>query len=127
VVNENIPKYGTDAPPFSNTSQSETLLFVSGQAGLDPDTGEIVSDDLEGQTIATIRNIERILTQSGLNLEDIVKVNVFLTDRNHYEPFNQIYARLLPQPFPARTLIYCELNFNLLVEIDVIAMLKKDN
>lgn len=124
---DKIPKYGTDAPPFSTTSQSETLLFVSGQAGLDPVTGEIVSDDLEEQTIATIRNIEHILTQSGLSLNDIVKVNVFLTNRNHYEPFNQIYAQLLPQPFPARTLIYCELNFNLLVEIDVIAMLKKNN
>ncbi|MGZ9584236.1 RidA family protein [Paenibacillus marinisediminis] len=125
-MSDNIPKYGTDAPPFSNTSQSETLLFVSGQAGLDPVTGEIVSGDLEEQTVATVRNIERILSQSGLGLQDIVKVNVFLTDRNHYEPFNQIYSKLLPQPFPARTLIYCELNFDLLVEIDVIATLRKE-
>jgi len=111
--------------PFSVATQSETLLFLSGQGGLDPSTGEIAAADLESQTVRTIRNIQDILSRSGLTLKDVLKVNVYLSDRKHYEPFNRIYSELFPRPYPARTLVYCELNFDLLVEIDVIAKLKK--
>lgn len=120
-----IKKYGLDEVPFASATQTESLLFVSGQGGIDPYTGEITVDNLEVQTVLTVQNIERILAESGLTLRDVVKVNVFLTDRKHYEQFNQIYSGLFPCPYPARTLIYCELNFDLLVEIDVIAKLRK--
>jgi len=119
-----LQKYGMDEVPFSSATPTESLLFVSGQGGVDPHTGDITADDLEHQTIVTVQNIERILSQSGLTLRDVVKVNVYLSKREHYELFNRIYARLFPCPYPARTLVYCELNFDLLVEIDVIAKLK---
>ncbi|WP_409342221.1 RidA family protein [Paenibacillus sp. MBLB4367] len=116
--------YGTAELPFSTATQSETLLFVSGQGGLDPTTGNVPVNDLESQTILTMQNIQNILAESGLTLEDVVKVNIFLANRKDYEEFNRIYSRLCPRPYPARTLVYCELNFDLLVEIDVIAKLK---
>ncbi|WP_256758264.1 RidA family protein [Cohnella sp. WQ 127256] len=118
-------KYGMDELPFSSATPSDSHLFVSGQGGTDPLTGEVTDDDLEGQTLLTIQNIENILAQSGLKLEDVVKVNVYLKSKSDYELFNRIYARVFPRPYPARTLVYCELNFNLLVEIDVIANLRK--
>ncbi|WP_232058083.1 RidA family protein [Cohnella abietis] len=118
-------KYGMDELPFAASSQSDSLLFVSGQGGTDPITGKITADDLEGQTILTLENITIILSQSGLTLEDIVKVNIYLKNRSDYEQFNRIYADIIPRPYPARTLIYCDLNFDLLVEIDVIAKLRK--
>jgi 2-iminobutanoate/2-iminopropanoate deaminase len=124
VLDMRIKKYGLKEVPFSSATKTESLLFVSGQGGTDPDTGEVMANDLESQTILTMQNIQSILSESDLTLEDVVKVNVFLTNRNHYEEFNQIYSRLVPRPYPARTLIYCELNFDLLVEIDVIAKLK---
>lgn len=117
--------YGTEEPPFSAAVPTETLLFVSGQGGIDPNIGEVPADDLENQTLLTVQNIQNILAQSGLTLKDVVKVNVYLTNRKFYEPFNRIYSRLFPQPYPARTVVYCDLNFDLLVEIDVIAMLKE--
>ncbi|TLS51479.1 RidA family protein [Paenibacillus antri] len=120
-----INSYGTEVVPFSVTTQSDTLLFISGQGGFDPITGELAAHDLEGQTVRTIQNVAAILSQSGVTLEDILKVNVYLSDRKHYEGFNRIYAELIPRPYPARTLVYCELNFDLLVEIDVIARLKR--
>lgn len=120
----NLQHYGTEEIPFSLTSQSDSLLFVSGQGGNDPQTGEIKADDLESQTVNTLQNIVNILSRHDLGLEDVVKVNVFLTNRRDYEAFNRIYASLVPKPYPARTLVYCELNFDLLVEIDVIARLK---
>lgn len=124
MLNE-LNHYGTEEPPFSAAVSTETLLFVSGQGGIDPDTGEVAADDLENQTLLTVRNIENILAQSGLTLKDVVKVNVYLTNRKFYEPFNRIYSRLFPQPYPARTVVFCDLNFDLLVEIDAIAMLKE--
>lgn len=116
--------YGTEEIPFSPATRSESHLFVSGQGGNDPITGEIPVDDLEGQTVNTLNNIQKILADYGLTLSDVVKVSVYLSDRKYYEPFNRIYSRLFPRPYPARTLVYCELNFDLLVEIDVIAKLK---
>jgi 2-iminobutanoate/2-iminopropanoate deaminase len=105
--------------------QSDSLLFVSGQGGIEPGDPNAVAGDIEEQTVRTVENIRKILAESGLTLADVLKVNVYLTDRNNYERFNRIYSQLFPQPYPARTLVYCELNFGLLVEIDVIAKLRK--
>lgn len=124
TANLDFNKYGTEETPFASATQTDSLLFVSGQGGIDPLSGKVVSDELEAQTIQTLQNIENILSQSDLTLQDVVKVNVFLTNRDHFEPFNRVYSRIFPRPFPARTLVYCELNFDLLVEIDVIAKLK---
>jgi len=118
-------KYGMDELPFSPATPSESHLFVSGQGGTDPVTGEVAAFDLEGQTLLTVQNISDILARSGLTLEDVVKVNIYLKNRSDYEIFNRVYASLFPRPFPARTLVYCELNFDLLVEIDVVAKLRK--
>jgi len=119
-----INSYGTEVVPFSVTTQTDDLLFVSGQGGIDPVTGALSAYDLEGQTVRTIQNLASILSKSDLTLKDVLKVNVYLADRKHYEAFNRIYAELFSPPYPARTLVYCELNFDLLVEIDVIARLK---
>ncbi|MFC4600046.1 RidA family protein [Cohnella hongkongensis] len=123
-MNTNL-NYGMDEVPFSPATPTDSLLFVSGQGATDPLTGEVTADDLEGQTIATLKNVSRILAQSGLTLQDVVKVNIYLKHRSDYEAFNRIYGRLFPRPYPARTLVYCDLNFDLLVEIDVVARLRK--
>jgi len=104
--------------------QSESLLFVSGQGGFEPDDPNSDAGDIENQTVRTVAAIQNILSESGLTLADVLKVNVYLTDRNNYERFNRTYSRLFSQPYPARTVIYCELNFGLLVEMDVIAKLR---
>lgn len=123
-MNNKANRYGTEVLPFSSAIPSESLLFVSGQGGFDPDdTGEDFGD-IVCQTEKTVMNIQNILAESGLTLADVLKANVYLTNRKDYETFNQVYSRLFPQPYPARTLIYCELNFGLLVEIDVIAKLR---
>ncbi len=125
-MNMNL-KYGMDEAPFSPSTPTDSLLFVSGQGAIDPLTGKIAADGLESQTSMTIRNVEDILSQSGLTLHDVVKVNIYLKNRADYETFNRVYARLFPQPYPARTLVYCDLNFDLLVEIDVVARLRSNS
>jgi len=110
--------------PFSSSIQTNSCVYVSGQGGINLKTGEIVGPDIESQTIATMENIRDILAANGLGLEQVVKVNVFLSDRELYHRFNEVYRTFFKEPFPARTVVYCYLNYDLLVEIDVIAELK---
>lgn len=111
--------------PFSSGIETETLIFVSGQGGLDPITGKIVGSDIESQTIQTLENIRSVLLAADLDLNDLVKVNVYLTDRKLYNEFNEVFGRYFQTPFPSRTAIYCDLNFDLLVEIDGIAVKRR--
>ncbi|GIP34636.1 RidA family protein [Paenibacillus sp. J2TS4] len=111
--------------PFSSAVQTGSYVYVSGQGGIDPQTHCIVGLDLESQTRQTMDNIREVLTAASLDWEHVVKVNVYLADRSLYEEFNQIYARYFNSFFPARTLVYCALNYDLLVEIDVIASREK--
>ncbi|WNQ13063.1 RidA family protein [Paenibacillus aurantius] len=110
--------------PFSMGVETDRYVYVSGQGGLDLGTGEIVGPDLEAQTVKTMENIREVLASFKLDLSDIVKVNVYLSDRSLYGEFNEIYARFFQEPYPARTLVYCELNYDLLVEIDAIAAVR---
>ncbi|WP_217592971.1 RidA family protein [Cohnella sp. GbtcB17] len=113
--------------PFSAGIQTESMVFVSGSGGLNLETGKIVGDDLESQTVQTMANIEEVLKASGLTFNDVVKANIYLSDRKLYDEFNEIYRRYFSPPYPSRTAIYCDLNFGLLVEIDVIAVRRNGN
>ncbi len=111
----------TKVLPFSSAAHAGNLVFVSGQGGLDPDTGKVVGLTLEEQTVRTMLNIQRILEENGLDFSHVKKSNIYLAKREDYAEFNKIYAQFVKAPFPARTTIYCDLNYDLLVEIDVIA------
>ncbi|MBP1990719.1 RidA family protein [Paenibacillus eucommiae] len=108
--------------PVSGAFETESCIYVSGQGGLNTVTGQIVGPDVESQTVATMENIRAILAAIELDLDSIVKVNVYLSDRALYQSFNEAYRRFFNAPYPARTTIYCDLNYDLLVEIDAIAV-----
>lgn len=113
---------GNGGKPLSSAIMTESLVFVSGQGGIDPGSGRIVGSDLESQTAQTMENIRLILAEAGLDLNDVVKCNVYLSDRKLYDEFNVIYSRYFQAPYPSRTVVYCDLNYHLLVEIDAIAI-----
>lgn len=108
--------------PFSSGIQTESLVFVSGQGGLKD--GKVVGPDLASQTAQTMDNIREVLIAAGVDFNDVVKVQVYLKHRNDYNEFNELYASYFQAPFPTRTTIYCDLNFDILIEIDVIAVRK---
>lgn len=112
---------GKKVLPFSSAAIAGNLVFISGQGGLNPDTGEVVGKTLEEQTVRTMLNIQRILEENNLNFSHVKKANIYLANREDYTEFNRIYSQFVTEPFPARTTIYCDLNYDLLVEIDVIA------
>ncbi len=91
--------------PYSQSvwDPSTKLLFCSGQLGLDPATGEMVSGGAVEEFRQIVKNIEAVLGSAGCAFKDVIKVTVFLTDMADFAPVNQVYAEAFTEPFPARS------------------------
>ena len=108
--------------PYSQAVKTDGLLFTSGQLGIVPTTGELVSDDLAQQVSQAIDNLEAILAQDGLTLADVVKTTVYLRSMGDFAAMNAVYAERFCAPFPARSAVEVgPLAKNALVEIEAIA------
>jgi len=79
------------------------LVFLSGQIGLEPATGELVSENFEGQVRQAFANMQAVIAAAGGTLESIAKLTLFLTDLSKFANANAIMAEIIPQPFPARS------------------------
>ncbi|CAM5181718.1 Reactive intermediate/imine deaminase OS=Castellaniella defragrans OX=75697 GN=HNR28_002832 PE=3 SV=1 [Castellaniella defragrans] len=91
--------------PYSQavSTQSGRLVFLSGQIGLEPGTGELVSENFEGQVRQSFANMQAVIEAAGGSLDDIVKLTLFLTDLSKFASANAIMAEIIPQPYPARS------------------------
>ena len=90
--------------PYSQACASRDLLFVSGQIGLDPASGRM-PDHLEDQARQALENLGAILRSAGLGIEDLVMVNVYMTDLEMFDRFNRIYADKLVDHRPSRAVV----------------------
>jgi 2-iminobutanoate/2-iminopropanoate deaminase len=120
------PIFLPDAPPptfpYSPAIRSGDHIFVSGQTGVDPATGQLAEGSVEGQTEQIFKNLARVLSAAGLSLGDAVKCNVYLTDIGDFQAMNAIYARQFAAPYPARTTVaVAALPGGALVEIELVA------
>ena len=98
------------------------MIFLSGQGGFDPDTGQLVSDDIAEQTAQTFRNIEVLLQAAGAALDDVVSCLVHLRDLAQFAEFNASYEKQFPGPVkPVRTTVRSDLVADMRVEVTVIA------
>lgn len=102
----------TDAAPAAVGPYSQAVaakqgrtIYISGQLGLEPDTGELVSENFEGQVRQAFANLKAVVEASGGSLNDIVKLTLFLTDLSKFASANAIMADIIPQPYPARSTI----------------------
>jgi 2-iminobutanoate/2-iminopropanoate deaminase len=114
------------APPaagrYSPGLLADDWIFLSGQGGFDPDTGELVSDDIAGQTAQVFRNVEVLLRAAGASLDDIVSCLVHLSDLAQFAEFNVSYAKQFPGPVkPTRTTVGSSLVAGMRVEVTVVA------
>lgn len=91
--------------PFSHAMVVGPWVFTSGMGGLDPETGQVVSDDVIAQTEQSIRNVQAILAAAGCTLQDVVKAVVYLTDMADYGRVNAVYERAFAPHKPARTCV----------------------
>lgn len=111
--------------PYSVAIQTDTMVFTSGQIGLNPASGELVDGGIEGQTRQVLTNITNVLEASGSGLEYVVKTTVFLQDMGDFAKMNAIYGEFFNQDPPARsTVAVVGLPKDALVEIETTALLK---
>lgn len=103
----------TDAAPAAVGPYSQAvalpagsrIVYLSGQIGLEPATGDLVSENFEAQVHQAFENLEAVVQAAGGTLNNIVKLTLFLTDLGKFAAANAIMADLIPQPFPARSTI----------------------
>jgi len=91
--------------PYSQGIVSGNYLFISGQIGLDPATGEMKTAGFEVEADQALRNMGRILSEAKLGVDNIVSVDVFLTDMGNFAIFNDIYASFMGNARPARAVV----------------------
>jgi len=91
--------------PYSQAVKTGLVVFTSGQIGLDPKTGELVSDEFEPQVRQAFANLEAVARAAGGSLANAVKFSLFLTDLGRFATVNQIMGELVPKPYPARSTV----------------------
>lgn len=107
--------------PYSVAVESNGFVFLSGQIGADPDTGER-SPDVAGQARRVMDNIGLILADVGLDYSDVVKTTIFMADMADYATINEIYSGYFTDQPPARSAIQAAaLPAGYLVEIEIVA------
>jgi len=108
--------------PYSQAIISDGLIFTSGQIPLNPETGCLVEGGIREQAQQAFQNLKEVLAQADSSLNDVVKVNVYLTHLEDFDVLNQVYGEQFTQPYPARSCVEVSaLPKGALVEIEMIA------
>lgn len=108
--------------PYSHAVEGGNFIYLSGQTPIDSATGKLVEGDIGAQTKQCFINLFNVLEAAGLTPDNVVKVNVFLTDMKNFSAMNEVYKQQFREPYPARTTIgVAGLPLDADVEIELIA------
>jgi 2-iminobutanoate/2-iminopropanoate deaminase len=111
--------------PYSVAIRTGILVFTSGQLGIDPATGNIVTGGIEAETRQALTNIQNVLADSGSTLQRVVKTTVFLKDMADFMKMNTVYAGFFTENPPARSTVQvAALPKGGLIEIEAVAALE---
>ena len=119
VMAENGP---APAGPYSHAVVANGFVFISGQGPIDPETGTM-PDAFVDQVRQTLENVRTILEAAGSSLDEVVKVNAYVTDLTRFAQFNEVYREFFENDPPARTTVAAAL-LGMLVEIDCVATVR---
>jgi reactive intermediate/imine deaminase len=108
---------------YSQAVKVNETVYLAGQGGFDPATGELAGDDMAGQTRQALTNLRHVIEAAGGSLADFVSVRVFITDHALFPEMNEVYGEFFAAPYPARTTVTTGLGPGMKVEIDAIAVL----
>ena len=110
--------------PYSQGIKVGQFIFTSGQIPIDPNTGEIVSEDIEYQAKQCMLNLQAVLKEAGSSLENIIKITVFIKNMNDFSKINSVYENYVKKPFPARSCVeVARLPKDVLCEMEAIAVI----
>jgi 2-iminobutanoate/2-iminopropanoate deaminase len=119
ITTDKAPK---PSGPYSQGISSHDLVFVSGQIGIDPRSGELVEGGAKAEALQCLENIKGVLSATGLGMDDIVKTTIFVTDISTFKLVNEIYATFFRAEPPARSTVgVASLPLGARVEIEAIA------
>ncbi len=90
---------------YSQATRVGNTIWVSGQIGLDPVTMTMVAGGVEAETRRVFENLKAVVAAAGARLDDVVKVNLYLTDLGHFALVNRIMAEYFLEPHPARAAV----------------------
>ncbi|MGY6553119.1 MAG: RidA family protein [Wenzhouxiangella sp.] len=114
--------------PYSQAVRVGDTVYLSGQIPLHPQTGEVVDGDFEALTRQVFDNLAAVAQAAGGDLNDLVKLNIFLTDLGHFQTVNRIMAEYLAEPYPARAAVQvAALPKGVPVEMDGVLVLAAGN
>ncbi|MDO8445271.1 MAG: RidA family protein [Deltaproteobacteria bacterium] len=120
IITDKAPKA---IGPYSQGVKAGGFIFVSGQIPLEPETGIVVTGDIDVQTERVLKNIAGVLEAAGSSLEGVVKTTVYLKDMADFPKFNECYAGFFPVNPPARaTVEVSRLPRDVRIEIDAVAV-----
>jgi 2-iminobutanoate/2-iminopropanoate deaminase len=121
VINtKNAPKA---IGPYSQAILSGNTLYCSGQIAINPDTGNLVIENITAETNQVMKNILAVLKAADMNFENVVKCSIFMKDMNDYAAINEVYAKHFEDNPPAREAVQVSvLPKNVNVEISIIAV-----
>ena len=110
--------------PYSQGVVHGDLVFVSGQLGVDPESGEMVEGGIGPQTERVMQNVSAVLDAAGSSLGNVLNVSIFLVDLGDFAAMNEVYAKHVGPDFPARATVQIgALPSGALLEIAVVAAL----
>ncbi|MCQ8878972.1 RidA family protein [Pseudoalteromonas shioyasakiensis] len=113
---------------YSQAVKVGTAVYLSGQIPLVPATMEVISEDFAQQTHQVFKNISAVCAEAGGTIQDLVKVNIYLTDLSNFATVNEVMSQYFKAPYPARAAIGVRaLPKNVQVEIDGIMELPSTN
>ena len=120
--------FTADAPaaigPYSQAVKAGNTVYLSGQIGMNPATGELVSADVKEQTAQALKNMKAVLAAAGATVDNVVKTTVFLTDMADFQAVNAVYAETFASDAPARSCVaVAALPKGARVEVEAIAAL----
>lgn len=120
IFTEKAPK---PIGPYSQAVMRGNALFVSGQVAIIPSTGELDTSSIENETKQVMENIKAIVETAGMNMSDVVKATIYLSDMNNFSRMNEVYGSYFTSNPPAReTVQVSALPKKVNVEISVIAI-----
>ena len=124
-------KISTDRAPsaigaYSQAIRAGNFVFISGQIPLDPKTMQVVNGDINDHITQVLSNIRAIAEESGSTMNEIVKINVYLKDLEHFQNVNEVMESYFEKPYPARAAVeVSRLPKDVSIEMDAILYVEK--
>ena len=119
-------KIKTDRAPqaigaYSQGMELDELVFTSGQIGIEPNSGQLITDDFRSEVLQVLNNISAVLEAGGSNIQNAIKLTVFLIDLSNFKIVNDIFADFFNGNYPARSVVQISaLPLNANIEIEAI-------